>query len=111
MSLSAIPLTAEQAENLGFVNYVVEGSELMKKAKEIAESIAKNNQDLVLRYKSVINDGLKLNLGDALALEKVLNLSELIGFQSTYLCWLRPEGYLIGKSLAYRLSTCIMSSP
>lgn len=70
VSLSAIPLTAEQAENLGFVNYVVEGNDLMKKAQQIAESIAKNNQDLVLRYKSVINDGLKLNLGDALALEK-----------------------------------------
>ncbi|KNA23138.1 hypothetical protein SOVF_027360 [Spinacia oleracea] len=70
VSLSCIPLTAEQAENLGFVNYVVEGSELMKKAQEIAVSIAKNNQDLVLRYKSVIKDGLKLNLGDALALEK-----------------------------------------
>ena len=72
VSLGAIPLTAEQAEKLGFVNHVVEGSELMTKAREIAEAIAKNNQDLVLRYKSVINDGLKLNLGDALALEKVL---------------------------------------
>ena len=27
----------------------------------------KNNQDLVLRYKSVINDGVKLDLGHALA--------------------------------------------
>ncbi|XP_021774285.1 probable enoyl-CoA hydratase 1, peroxisomal [Chenopodium quinoa] len=70
VSLSATPLTAEQAEKLGFVNYVVEVGELMKKAQEIAASIAKNNQDLVLRYKSVINDGLKLSLGDALALEK-----------------------------------------
>lgn len=70
VSLGAIPLTAEQAEKLGFVNHVVEGSELMSKAREIAEAIAKNNQDLVLRYKSVINDGLRLNLGDALALEK-----------------------------------------
>ncbi|CAO2821525.1 unnamed protein product [Amaranthus hypochondriacus] len=70
VSLTATPLTAEQAENLGFVNYLVEGNELMVKAQEIAKSIAKNNQDLVLKYKSVINDGLKLNLGDALALEK-----------------------------------------
>lgn len=70
VSLGAIPLTAEQAEKLGFVNHVVEGSELMSKAREIAEAIAKNNQDLVLRYKSVINDGLRLNLADALALEK-----------------------------------------
>ncbi|KAK9724956.1 hypothetical protein RND81_05G111300 [Saponaria officinalis] len=70
VSFGAIPLTAEQGEKLGFVNYVVEASELMSKAREIAEAIVKNNQDLVLRYKSVINDGLKLSLGDGLALEK-----------------------------------------
>ncbi|XP_074281540.1 putative enoyl-CoA hydratase 1, peroxisomal [Silene latifolia] len=70
VSFGAIPLTAEQGEKLGFVNHVVEASELISKAEEIAEAIAKNNQDLVLRYKSVINDGLKLSLGDALALEK-----------------------------------------
>lgn len=70
VSLAATPLSAEQAEKLGLVNHLVEDSELMKKAREVAEAIAKNNQDLVLRYKSVINDGLKLNFGDALALEK-----------------------------------------
>lgn len=71
MSLTAMPVTAEQAERWGFVNHVVEGSELLKKAREVAEAIIKNNQDLVMRYKSVINDGLKLDLGHALALEKV----------------------------------------
>ncbi|KAL9240613.1 hypothetical protein vseg_014811 [Gypsophila vaccaria] len=70
VSFGAIPLTAEQGEKLGFVNHVVEASELMSKAQEIAEAIIKNNQDLVLRYKSVMNDGLKLSLGDGLALEK-----------------------------------------
>lgn len=67
-----MPLTAEIAERLGFVNYVVEEGELLKKAREIAGAIVKNNPDLVLRYKSVINDGLKLDLGHALALEKVI---------------------------------------
>lgn len=71
MSLTATPLTAELGERLGFVNHVVEEGELLKKAREVAEAIAKNNQDLVLRYKAVINDGLKLDLGHALALEKV----------------------------------------
>lgn len=66
-----MPLTAEEAERRGLVNQVVEGDELLKKAGEVAEAILKNNQDLVLRYKSVINDGLKLDLGQALALEKV----------------------------------------
>ncbi|XP_047310780.1 probable enoyl-CoA hydratase 1, peroxisomal [Impatiens glandulifera] len=70
VSLAATPLIAEQAEKLGFVNHVVEESEVLKKAREIAEAIVKNNQNLVLLYKSVINDGIKLNLGNALSLEK-----------------------------------------
>ncbi|OVA13598.1 Crotonase superfamily [Macleaya cordata] len=70
VSLTAMPLTAEVAERWGLVNHVVEGSELMKKAREVAEAIIRNNQDLVVRYKSVINDGLRLDLGRALALEK-----------------------------------------
>ncbi|KHN03290.1 Putative enoyl-CoA hydratase [Glycine soja] len=42
------------------------------KAREgnCADAIVKTNQDLVLRYKAVINDGLKLDLGRALSLEK-----------------------------------------
>ncbi|XP_038876166.1 probable enoyl-CoA hydratase 1, peroxisomal [Benincasa hispida] len=70
VSLTAMPLTAEEAEKRNLVNEVVEGGELLKKARAIAEAILKNNQDMVLRYKSVINDGLKLDLGQALALEK-----------------------------------------
>lgn len=70
VSLTAMPLTADQAERWGLVNHLVEPNELLKKAQAIAEAIVKNNQDLVLRYKSVINDGLKLDLGHALALEK-----------------------------------------
>ncbi|CAL0325424.1 unnamed protein product [Lupinus luteus] len=70
VSLTATPLTAEVAERLGFVNHVVEDGELLKKSREIADAIVKNNQDMVLRYKSVINDGIKLDLGHALSLEK-----------------------------------------
>lgn len=71
VSLSSMVVTAEMAERWGLVNHLVEPSEVLKKAEEIAERIAKNNQDLVPRYKAVINDGLKMALGDALALEKV----------------------------------------
>ncbi|KAL2552626.1 3-hydroxybutyryl-CoA dehydratase [Forsythia ovata] len=46
-SLAAMPVTAEQAERWGLVNHVVEGSELLKKARQIAEDIIKNNQDLL----------------------------------------------------------------
>lgn len=73
VSLTAMPLTAEQAEKLGFVNYVVDESELLKKARQLAGAIVKNNQDMVVRYKSVINDGFKLDLHHALALEKVIH--------------------------------------
>lgn len=71
VSLTATPLTAEVGEKLGFVNHVVEDGEVLKKSREIADAIVKNSQDLVLRYKSVINDGLMLDLGHALSLEKV----------------------------------------
>lgn len=77
VSLTASPLTAEVAEKLGFVNHVVEEGELLKKSREIADAIVKNNQDLVLRYKAVINDGIKLDLGRALSLEKVSTLFNL----------------------------------
>ena len=72
MSLTATPINAEQAERWGLVNYVVDRSELLNKARQIAEAIIKNNQDLVLRYKAVINDGFKHDLTRALALEKVM---------------------------------------
>lgn len=71
VSLTATPLTAEVGEKLGFVNHVVEDGEVLKKSREVADAIVKNSQDLVLRYKSVINDGLMLDLGHALSLEKV----------------------------------------
>lgn len=54
------------------MNHVVEATELLKKSREIAEAMIKNNHDLVLRYKSVVNDGLKLDLQHALLLEKVV---------------------------------------
>jgi enoyl-CoA hydratase/carnithine racemase len=67
-----MPISAEQAERWGLVNHVVEEGEVLRKAQEVAEAIVKENQDLVLRYKAVINDGLKLDLGHALSLEKVV---------------------------------------
>ncbi|KAF5208160.1 hypothetical protein FRX31_002252 [Thalictrum thalictroides] len=47
-------------------------SHLLKKARDVEAAILRNNEDLVLRYKSVINDDLKLELDHALALEKVV---------------------------------------
>lgn len=74
MSLTGMPITAEMAEKWGLVNHVVDSSEVLNKAIEIAEAIMRNNRDMVLRYKSVINDGFKLDLAHALDLEKVVFL-------------------------------------
>lgn len=79
VSLTSLPLTANVAEKLGFVNHVVEDDgEAMKKARGIAEAIIKNEQGMVLRIKSVINDGLKLDLGHALTLEKVKSFFDML---------------------------------
>eukprot|EP00258_Populus_trichocarpa_P046224 XP_024462243.1 probable enoyl-CoA hydratase 1, peroxisomal isoform X1 [Populus trichocarpa] len=69
-SLTAMPISGEQAERWGLVNHAVEEGKVLKKAREVAEAIIKNNQDMVLKYKAVINDGLKLDLAHALSLEK-----------------------------------------
>ncbi|KAH6808602.1 enoyl-CoA hydratase/isomerase A [Perilla frutescens var. frutescens] len=70
VSFTAAPVAAEQAERWGLVNHVVEGSEVLRKARQIAEAIIRNNQDLVQMYKAVINDGFKLDLAHGLSLEK-----------------------------------------
>jgi enoyl-CoA hydratase/carnithine racemase len=66
-----MPVTAEMAERWGLVNHVVDDNEVLSKAIEVAEAIARNNRNLAVLYKSVINDGFKLDLEHAQALEKV----------------------------------------
>lgn len=75
MSLTGMPITAEMAEKWGLVNHVVDSGGVLKKAKEIAEAILRNNRNMVFMYRSVINDGFKLDLAHALALEKVIALN------------------------------------
>jgi enoyl-CoA hydratase len=71
VSLTCMPVTAEMAERWGLVNHVVDDNEVLSKAIEVAEAIVRNNRNLVVLYKSVINDGFKLDLEHAQALEKV----------------------------------------
>lgn len=80
ISLSATPILADQAERWGLVNHVVEGSQMLIKARQVAEAIIKNNQDLVLKYKAVINDGFKQDLSEALKLEKVVYIAWLCAY-------------------------------
>lgn len=63
---------AQVAEKGGIVSRLVPPAELMKTAESIAGSIVGNHEDMVLMYKAVINDGMKLALGNALELEKKL---------------------------------------
>ncbi|MCO5548902.1 hypothetical protein L7F22_002364 [Adiantum nelumboides] len=71
ISWTAKPLDALTAERWGLVNKVVEPKEVLDTAIGIGEAIVQNQQDMVVRYKGVINDGFKLSLGDGAALEKV----------------------------------------
>eukprot|EP00250_Pteridium_aquilinum_P002693 c12915_g1_i1 orf=171-998(-) len=70
LSLTAKPLDAMTAERWGLVNRVVESGVVLEAAIEIGEAIVQNRQDMVVRYKAVINDGFKLSLGDGAILEK-----------------------------------------
>uniref|UniRef100_A0A0D9VT93 Enoyl-CoA hydratase n=1 Tax=Leersia perrieri TaxID=77586 RepID=A0A0D9VT93_9ORYZ len=70
VSLTCMPVTAEMAEKWGLVNHIVDDSQVLSKAVEVAEAIARNNRNLVMLYKSVINDGLQLDLEHARTLEK-----------------------------------------
>ncbi|GJN31275.1 hypothetical protein PR202_gb19656 [Eleusine coracana subsp. coracana] len=70
VSLTCMPITAEMGEKWGLVNHVVDDNQVLNKAVEVAEAIAKNNRNLVVLYKSVINDGLELDLEHARSLEK-----------------------------------------
>ncbi|KAK1295082.1 hypothetical protein QJS10_CPA16g01682 [Acorus calamus] len=55
ISLTGKPITAEMAEKWGLANHIVERDEVLNKAKEIAEAILKNNRDMVLKYKEVLD--------------------------------------------------------
>lgn len=95
--MTAMPILAEQAEKWGLVNHVVEGNELLKKARQLALAIIKNNQDLVLRYKAVINDGFKQDLAHALALEKVI-------------LYLSPSAHVYRFVVLSLLLTCVLGN-
>ncbi|KAF8683910.1 hypothetical protein HU200_044854 [Digitaria exilis] len=79
VSLTCMPVTAEMAERWGLVNHIVDDNEVLSKAIEVAEAIAKNNRNFVALYKSVINDGFQLDLKHARALEKERGLKYYSG--------------------------------
>ena len=62
-------IDAEEAKNLGLVNYVYPNDELMGKAVELANKIASNAQVAVSLAKSAINRGLDTDIETGIAYE------------------------------------------
>lgn len=70
ISLSAAPITGEQAERWGLVSQVVPPEELLPTARALAQQIGGNHPDMVRRYKALIADGGGMPLGGAAEMEQ-----------------------------------------
>lgn len=72
MIYSARNIKADEAFRIGLVNAVYTLEELMPAAKKLADTIAKNAPIAVLNCKKAINDGLEVNMDDAIVIEEKL---------------------------------------
>ena len=70
LSLTGNWLSAELAAAWGLVNRVLAPDDLLPAARALACDMLSTDPALLLRYKSVINDGFALALGEGLALER-----------------------------------------
>lgn len=70
MSLTGQFIDAETALSWGLINHVVKPEDLSNKTMEIAEKMSKISQAMLIRYKSLIDRGADLNLGEALVMER-----------------------------------------
>ncbi|SDE54019.1 Enoyl-CoA hydratase/carnithine racemase [Priestia aryabhattai B8W22] len=68
---SAKRLTAEEAESIGILEYVVPREKLIQKAHEIAETMAKNAPLALIQSKIAINSGMEVDLCTGLKLEEL----------------------------------------
>lgn len=64
-------LTAEEAKEIGILEYVVSRSELFAKAIEIATAMAKNGPLALIQAKKAINKGLEVDLATGLKIEEL----------------------------------------
>jgi enoyl-CoA hydratase len=70
MSLTAQFIDADTAEKWGLVNEVVRPEQLMNVATALGQAVAAADPQIIARYKSLIDCGLAMPLGDALAYEQ-----------------------------------------
>ncbi|MFC5342851.1 enoyl-CoA hydratase [Brevundimonas staleyi] len=70
MSLTSSPIPADQALAWGLVNRVVPQEALLDTALEIARAIADQPREVAIQTRRLIDDGMKLDLAEALALEE-----------------------------------------
>ena len=72
MIYSARNIKADEAYRIGLVNAVYPLEELMPAAKKLAETIAKNAPIAVRHCTKAINDGLEVNMDEAIVIEEKL---------------------------------------
>jgi enoyl-CoA hydratase len=69
LSLTGNFIAAEQASAWGLINHVVPDAELLPRARALARDMVSVVPNMLTEYKSLIDAGAALSLGDALALE------------------------------------------
>lgn len=72
MIYTARNIKADDALRIGLVNAVYPLEELLPAAKKLAETIAKNAPIAVRNCKKAINDGLQVNMDEAIVIEEKL---------------------------------------
>ena len=85
MIYTARNIKADEAYRIGLVNQVVPAEELMATAEKLASIIAGNSPIAVRNCKKAVNDGLEVNMDDALVVEEKL-------FGDCFQSWDQQEG-------------------
>ncbi len=70
VSLTGNFVDARQAFSWGLVNRVVSPDELLPVCRSLAEDILNSPQDMVRKYKNLIDEGFGMTFGDGIALER-----------------------------------------
>lgn len=70
VSLTGNWVSAEQAAAWGFVNRVIPADDLLPAARALAGDMLSCLPEMLVRYKSIIDDGFALNFGEGMQLER-----------------------------------------